>query len=355
MARLNEETFKAQLKREEFSNVYLLFGTESYLKDHYISRLKKRIVNPDFADFNLKEFEGRGLNIDDVIVAAQTLPMMSEYSLVIVYDFPFVNKGREKSTLNKDSFEKLKEYFNDISESCILVFKYDSIEVSTKNDSPWASVIKAFAKAGDAVEINERTPAELNRLVCSYAKNKGCTIGRRSADYLIECVGSGIQTIVNELDKLCAYVHGGEITNEIIDKIAVKSLQARVFDLSKYILRSDSDRAYKDLYTLFSQNESATDILPIIASYYVDMYRVKCAKEAGQRPDDIAEYYDYSKRKWIPNKAAGDSAKISVNRLREALDVLSEADMRMKTTGISAQHILEEAVAKLLVLGGRYD
>ncbi len=343
MARLNEASFKNQIKENSFSNVYMIFGNENYLKDFYIGRLKKKLVNPAFADFNLREYEGKDISIDDIIMDSQTVPMMSDYSLIIVRDYP-LNKS-------KADMEKLKEFFKELPESCIIIFWFDTITVELKKkDSPWQGIVKAFASAGDAVELNERSVPELISLIISSAKKRNCTIDNYAANYLIKTVGTDIQTIFNELEKLCAYVEGGKITCEIIDSVAVKSLQAKVFDISKFILAGNGDSAMSSLFTLFSQQEEPRFILPIIAGYYIDMYRVKCAKEAGKVPADIKEYFPYKNREWIIDKASADASKIPLESLRNALDILSEADLKIKSSSVNDKVILEEAVAKLLLL-----
>ncbi len=346
MARLNEASFKKQIKENSFSNVYMIFGSENYLKDFYIAKLKKKLVNPAFADFNLREYEGKDVSIDDIIMDSQTVPMMSEYSLIIVHDYPL--------TKSKADMEKLGELFKELNESCIIVFWFESITVELKKkDSPWHGIVKTFAKAGDAVELNERTVPELISLVISSAKKRSCIIDNYAANYFIKTVGTDIQTLFNELEKLCAFVKEGRITCEIIDSVAVKSLQAKVFDISKFILAGNSDAAMSALFALFSQQEEPRFILPIIAGYYVDMYRVKSAKEAGKVPADIKEYFPYNNRDWIIDKASNDSSKISLSTLREALDILAEADLKIKSSSVNDKIILEEAVAKLLLLRTR--
>ncbi len=346
MARLNEASFKKQIKDNSFSNVYMIFGTENYLKDFYISRLKKKLVNPAFADFNLREYEGKDITIDDIIMDSETVPMMSDYSLIIVHDYP-LNK-------NKSDMEKLKELFEDLNESCIIVFWFETVTVELKKkDSPWHGIVKEFAKAGDAVELNERTVPELISLIVSSAKKRYCIVDNYTANYLIKTVGTDIQTLFNELEKLCAYVEGGKITVDIIDDVTVKSLQAKVFDISKFILAGNGDAAMTALFALFSQQEEPRFILPIIAGYYVDMYRVKCAKEAGQVPADIKNYFSYNNRDWIIDKASGDSSKITVETLRKAIDILAEADLKIKSSPVNDKVILEEAVSKLLLLRAR--
>ena len=342
MAKINEQTFKTQIKKGEFSNVYILYGNENYLKSYYLEKLKKKLVNPAFADFNFHEYEGSQADINDIIMDAQTMPMMSEYSLIIVHDYPLAK--------NKADMKLLKEYFKEPSDSSVLVFWYETINIDPK-DSSWKTVINAFSKAGDAVEINERTMPELVKLVISFAKRRGCTIDNSAARYLIEAVGNDIQTLTNELSKICEYAGEEKVINKkIIDDVAVRSLQARVFDLSKFILAGNSEKAYSSLFALFYQREDPLSILSIISGSYVDMYRVKCAKEAGKNARDVADYYQYNNRLFVLDNASRDGAKISIDTLRKAIDILANTDLLMKSSPVDNKILLEEAVAKLLVL-----
>ena len=80
------------------------------------------------------------------------------------------------------------------------------------------------------------------------------------------------------------------------------------------------------------------------------MYRVKYAKSAGKSQDDVAEYYNYKNRGFLLTNAARDSSKITVRALREAVDILANADELMKSSAVDKNILLEETVAKLLML-----
>ncbi|MBR1531893.1 MAG: DNA polymerase III subunit delta, partial [Eubacterium sp.] len=151
------------------------------------------------------------------------------------------------------------------------------------------------------------------------------------------------------LEKICAYVGEGEVTKKVIDELAIKSLQARVYDLSKFILRGDSDSAYRVLNTLFAQKEEPIAILSVISSCYVDMYRVKCAKAAGENENELTQYFSYRGREFLIRNAARDCRTVSVNSLRSALDTLAETDEKMKSTSIDKNILLEETIAKLMM------
>lgn len=342
MARLGENELKLQIKNGEFSNAYLIYGEESYLKDFYIKKLKNKLVDPAFEDFNFHSYDGKNASVDDIIMDSQMVPMMSEYSFILVHDFPLDK--------NKNDSDKIKAFLKELPESAVVVFWMDSIEVDVKRNSKWKSIEGAFAKYASSVNLEKRSENELSKLVISSAKKRGCSIDSMTAKYFISIVGSDIQTIFSELEKLCAYSENSEITKGVIDKLATKSLQARVFDLSRFILKGDSNGAYNVLSVLFAQKEESIGILSVITNCYVDMYRVKCAKSANKSENDVTNYFNYKGREFLVRNAARDSSKISIKALREMLDVLANTDEMMKSTAVNKQLLLEETVAKLLIL-----
>lgn len=340
MAKIGEAELKAQIKSGELSNVYMIYGEESYLKEFYVNKLKSIAVNSAFADFNFHQFEGKDTTVDEILRDAQMLPMMSEYNCVLVHDYPL-----DKSSSDVDA---LKEFFADVPESTILIFWFDSIDVDSKKNSKWKSIETVFAKAGSAVNLEKRTEADLVKLIVSGAKKRNCVIDTQLAKYLISVVGTDIKTIYNELEKICAYVSQGEINKNHIDTLATKCLQARVYDLSKFIIKGDSDSAFDVLNTLFYQKEEPIAILSVIASCYVDMYRVKCAKTANENENSLADYYNYKGREFLIRNASRDCRNMTFAQLRRAIDVLAQTDELLKSSSIDKQILLEETVAKLI-------
>ena len=340
MAKISEAELKAQIKSGELSNVYMIYGEESYLKEFYVNKLKSVAVNSAFADFNYHYFDGKDASIDEILRDAQMFPMMSEYNCVLVHDYPL-----DKSSSDVDA---LKEFFTDVPDTTVLIFWFDSIDVDFKKSAKWKSVETAFAKAGSAVNLEKRTEADLAKLVVARAKKHNCSFDLQLAKYFISVVGTDINTVFNELDKICAKVSQGEITKTHVDTLATKCLQARVFDLSKFIIKGDSDNAFDILNTLFYQKEDPIAILSVISSCYVDLYRVKCAKLANEDEQSLAQYFNYKGKEFLIRNASRDCRNMSVSQLRRAIDALAETDELLKSSSIDKQILLEETVAKLI-------
>lgn len=349
MGRLNESEFKVQIKSGEYSPAYFIYGSEGYLKQFYVDQLIKKLAAGPFEDFNLHKYDGKKTPLGDILKDADLLPLMSEYNLVVACDYPF-----DKSEAD---CKAIKEYLKDVSPSTILVFWYNSVDVDIKKNSKWKGVEAAFSKAGSSVLLEPRTEVELAKLIVSGCKKRGAAISSENARYLISVSGSDIKTLLNETEKLSAYANGGEITKQLIDKLAVRCLQAKVFDLSKAVVRGDYEKAYSVLDSLFAAKEEPVSVLAVISNCFVDMYRVKCAKTAGFDCTDVGNYYNYKGREFALRNAMRDCSSLSVNQLRDSLDVIMQADSALKSTGAAPRLVLEEALVKLLLISKevRYD
>lgn len=342
MAKIGEKELKQQIKNKEFSNAYFIYGEESYLKEFYVNKMKEVIVEPAFADFNYHQYNGKDTSLDDILKDAEMLPMMSSYVFIQVSDYPFCD--------SKSDCDIINEFLTDLPETTILVFSYDNIAVDIKKNTKWKSVESAFAKYGSSVNLEKRTEGDLVKLLVSGCKKRGATLTPDNARYLISVSGSDIKTLLNETEKLSSFVNGGEITKDIINKLAVKCLQARVYDLSKAIVKGDYNKAYSVLDTLFAMKEESISVLSVISGCYVDMYRAKCAKIAGEPVEDVGNYYNYKGREFALRNAMRDCASLSVEQLRKSLDVLMQADNSLKSTGADKKLILEETLVKLLLI-----
>lgn len=342
MARIDEKSLKEQIKSENFSNAYFIFGEESYLKEFYVGKLKEKLAGGAFADFNCHQYDGKNVAIDDILKDAEMLPMMSEYVFICVRDYPF-----DKSSADCD---KMKEFLKDLPETTVLVFWFDTLEIDIKKNTKWKSLEKEFSKYGSSVELNKRSESDLVKLLVAACKRKKAILSADNARYLISVSGSDIKTLMNEADKISSYVNGSEITKKDIDKLAVKCLQARVFDLSKAVIKGDYEKAYSVLNTLFEMKEEPVSVLAVVSNCFVDMYRVKCAKIAGESAEDVGNYFNYRGREFALRNALRDSAYLSVEQLRKSLDVLMDADNMLKSSGVNGKLVLEEMLVKLLLI-----
>lgn len=340
MAEIGEQQLRKQIKENSFENAYLIYGEESYLKEYYVSQMREKIVDKTFESFNYHFFDGKDISLDEILKDAQMLPMMSEYNLVVARDYP-VDKTQSDIKL-------LEEYLSDCPDTTVFILWYDSLEPDVKS-AKFKKLIKAFDSAGAVVNMQKRSESDVARLLVSGAKKRGAVLDIDNAKYLISVSGNDMKNLLNELDKLSYFVKDGEITKDIIDNMATKCLQARIYDLSKFVVSGNSDKAYEVLDTLFAMKEEPVIILSAISSVYVDMYRVKCAKTAGFTYDDVAKHYNYRGREFALRNASRDCANLSEKQLTSSLDAITNTDIKMKSTAVDKKLLIEELIIKLIM------
>lgn len=340
MAKFDEKQLKAHLKTKELFPVYLIYGNEDYLKKFYTDSIASVCVEPAFESFNLEKFEGKDISLDDVFERASIMPMMSERRCIIIEDFKL--EGAEEGVI-----EKLEEYFLGTPDTCVIIFLQKKAEFSCAKAGKAVDII---SKYGAVCQLDKRKGAALTSPLIASAKKNGCLLTPKMADYLVSCVGDDYNVLVNELYKLCNYAAGGEITKQHIDAVAVKSDDAKAYDLTKALIQKNFDKAYKVLHTLLSQKVQPQFILGVIAGTYIDMYRGRVSLSCGEKAEALGEIFFYGKGVYRLSNGARDSSAMDLPTLRKCLEVLAQADMQIKKSHDDDTIVLEQLMVRLFLV-----
>lgn len=339
---LTEQELKRELKSGVLRRVYFLYGEESYLTAHYAERLAVTAV-PDrsLVDFNVQRLDGGACTAADIAEAAEALPLMAPQKCVLVKDFD--------AAASAAAYDGLAALIEQPPESCVLVLYTVSLTVDARKSARWKSLIAAVDKAGASVALPLRTEAEAVRLLCQGAARRGCTLEANTARGLRERCGTSLRVLLGELDKLCALADGGTITPQHVDALCVPDLSASIYDLSKALLRRDAAGAYGIVHRLLSRREKPVVLLSELAAAYADLYRARVALSAGEQPTALAANFNYRGRDFRLRNAGRDARRLSVAALRDSLEVLAEADRRLKGSSLDERLILDQTVARLLL------
>ncbi|MCI8359858.1 MAG: DNA polymerase III subunit delta [Clostridiales bacterium] len=338
MKPITEAELKKQLKGE-LAPVYLLFGTETYLKQHYVNLLVKKAAGEE-RNFNFNRFDGLP-DMQALYDAASQFPLMRPTKCVLVCDY-----DPEKASAAE--LEKLLQIVAEPLDTTVLLFWFDTVEVNLKKATKFKKLAVAAEKRGGyAVELNRRTPAELQRMLCDGASRRGCRMEPTTARYMIENCSDDLQTLLGELEKLCAYGQGEHITREMIDKVTVRRVEVSVYNLAKALTAGRIEEAMSLLDDLFFQRVEPIVILSSLSAPYVDMLRAKAAEAAGQRADAIAADFGYYGTAFRLKNASYAAKRLGMDQLRQSLTVLLEADGRLKGSRTPPRTALEQTLIQL--------
>ncbi len=345
MPPISEQRLKEEVKKQNKS-VYILFGNDGYLKRNYNNKIAASCAEKDDI-FNYQSFFG-SCDLQEVYDAVLQFPVMADKKVVILTDYDI-----EKC--KKEDFDKLCTIISDVPDSCVFILLFDVLEVTYKKNNKLSKLVTLAEKNnGVAAELNHRTAAELMKMLENGAQKRGCTMVGGAARYLVENAGDDINTLTNELLKLCAYIGKGEITKETVDLVSVKTVEASVYNLTKQIIAYNMTAALKTLDELFYLKVEPFIILATVSNFYVDLYRAYLGKERGMKAEEVAKDFGYFGRDFVVRNAMSDSRKFDDKRFELSFDALRAADKTLKSFSGDSRTALEKLVVKLgyIVLKG---
>lgn len=336
---LKERDIKKHIKDKNFANLYCLYGSEKFLVKTYTQRLVTAIMGENPPEFNFHNMDNNS-DIDDIAVSADIMPFMSEYNCVKVTDLNI-------DSLVKSDFEKLKEIIKNVPDTTVIIFTFPTLEITGKN---FSSFIKMVDKWGVVVELPKYDSNALSKQLVSGAYKRGCPLSAVNAGKIVDYCGTDLTMLQNELDKLCAYADGQEITSEMIDTLVHINLETKVYYMANHIISGNLDKAYKELDILFYQKTEPIVIVSAIAGAYMDLYRARVGAEGGVPVATIAKDFSYGNRKFALEKASRAGKRISTPALRKSIDEILSTDYKLKSTSTSGRTLLEKLIAKLSLI-----
>ena len=318
-------TIDEHIKKNEFSNMYLLFGKEDYLKITYRNKLRKTIISPDDS-MNYSYFEGKDIDETAVISMAGTVPFFSERRLIVV----------ENSGLFKRQNE-LSEFLSSLPETTFLVFVEQEVDKRSK-------LYKAVQKSGTVVELNGLEEKDLKLWVATYLHQSQKKITEQNIMYMLNKTGADMQNLKNELDKLISYSASEDvITREMIDEICVAQTEGKIFEMIDAIGMRNQDRALQLYYDLLAVREKPMSILFLLIRHFNILIQLKELANEGAANGVIASKVGvppFAVRKYI-----GQAKNFKNSEIMDCLEQCAEVEQQVKT-GL----LLDQIGVELLII-----
>jgi len=342
MPRIDYRKLGAEIKRNELSGAYFLYGSEQYLLTRYLDRMLSKVV-PAMAAFNLQRFEGEKGQIDwnEVEDASQNLPMMAPRKAVVLHDL-------NPEQLPADETKRFQKLLEDLPESTVLIVYVTGFELSVKGNRKTQNFLKHFEAKGTVVEFLPLSQADVAKYLATEAAKANCFLSASVADRMVAACGNDLTTLLANLEKLVAFTGSGEITSSAVDTLVEKTVDATAFDLANALLRGDLDAALKDVAELKIQRVEPIVIAGALNSAFVDLYRAKCAIAAGKNAAAVASDFGYNPRvRFRVDNAMRTAGRTDLETLRRSIRVLHDLDLRLKSSRVDSFELLEEALVRI--------
>ena len=230
------KNLQEDIKTGKFKNAYLLFGEEAYLKIQYKEKLI-HALNPDDDTMNFTKYEGKGIEVREMIDLCETMPFFADRRVVLLEDTGFF----------KNKCDELADYMKTLPDYLRLVFVEEEVDKRSR-------MYKAVKNCGRIVEFAKQDEKTLMRWAAGILAREGRKITTRDMELFLTKTGTDMGNIRMELEKLITYTMGQDIvTREDIEEICTTRTENKIFDMVRAVTERNQRRAldlYNDLLTL---------------------------------------------------------------------------------------------------------
>lgn len=310
-------------------NFYLLYGDDKAVLNKELDNLKKSlsVSEDDITYYNIEDTAS-------ILEEALTISMFSSRKFIEIDSTSYLSDKKEIPNI-----KLLEDYFDHYNKDSYLIFISNKSAIDTRKKLVKLITSKGMTKKAEA------TTEYLNKYVSDYLNSSGYKMSGLDITCFLNRVGTNIDNITNELDKLMIYkIDNKEITNEDINKLTEENIDNSVYDLVGFILKNENSRAIK-LYNNFIQNGmDPTSLIPIIASQIRLLFQVKRLYNKGESNDEIAKTLEF-KSVYRVKYLLSDSYYYTEEDLLKYLSAIADIDKNIKLGLVDPKVSLELFIA----------
>lgn len=328
------DQLKKDLSAGKPGQLYVFHGEETYLRDHYLGRLREAVLTGGLGEFNRHDLSAKDMSPHALEEAVDCLPMMAERTLIEVTDFDLFKAGE------KDREEYVRILAN-LPDYCCLVLLYDVLEYKPDARTKLAQTVKAH---GVVVNFARQSPRELADWVRRHFKAQGKEIDPRLCEELIFLCGDLMHTLQQEIGKIAAYAKGDKITRADIEAVATPQLSAVVFRIADAIGEKNFDKAAATLGELYQMQKTPYEIMGAFGKQMRQLYSARLALDGGKNAAWVSKLWGM---RYPADRLMVSARRFSLPWCRRAVIRCAQTDLAMKSTGQDARELMTTLLLEL--------
>ena len=278
----------------------------------YKNKLLKAL-NPDDDTMNFNHYEGRNIDVKELIDLCETMPFFADRRVVLLEDTGFF----------KNKCDELADYMRELPDYLCLVFVEDEVDKRSK----MYKAVKSCGRIGEFARQDEKT---LMQWAAGILKREGKNITQRDMELLLTMTGIDMGNLRMELEKLITYTGDRNVvTRADIQEVCTTQTQNKIFDMVRAVTEKNQKRALDLYYDLLTLKEPPMRILFLLAKQFRQLLLVKEYTEEGVAQPEMASRLGVPS--FVVRNIASCARSYRISELRQAVTDFVDAEEAVKT------------------------
>ena len=318
--------------------IYLVMGEEGFLVDQVMRALRGAVDLGAAAAFNEDRFVAPDADVDQVLGAARTMPMMAPKRLVVITSVErWDTKGAGKRS--EHPLDALAAYAESPSESTVLLLGAGKINGARR-------LVKAAKKGDFLVSCSALKRHELPKWIRQTAKARGHEMPGGAADTLAELVGPELGPVADALERLSLYVgDGAAIDGDAIAAVITRVRQETVWQLLDALATRDGGGALAALDDAYDARDRGLPMLGAVTWRVRQLLKFHAALSRGRSAKVAAKTAGVAPFK--AGEVERTVRRLSGTVLERWLMLLSEADLALKGSKRSGEEVMATMIVDM--------
>jgi DNA polymerase-3 subunit delta len=309
------------------SPVHFIVGAQALQQRLFVEEIRKALFPSGSGGLNDDTFDVKERNLTEIFDLANTFPMLAPKRLVVVRNVEDPKEADETRWLT---------YLENPSPHAVL------IGIAAKLDKR-KRLFKALEKAGVLVDLPEPKAKDLPFWIDQLSKHHGVTFSPRAKLILAEAVGTDLDLLEKEIEKLALFVHPETTIHEgAVTELVLETGAGNIFEFTDQVAERKTGEALVTMDHLMNSGTPPLVLLTMLARHLRILWKAHHHTKARTGRHELPAALG------VPPFAVGryvDQARgYQVSGLKKALAELARLDKDLKSSGLPAKFLMERSL-----------
>lgn len=310
-------------------SVSLFIGNDDYSKEEAIRNLSSSLLDNSSKDVDYRIFRGGDPDLGGMLNYAATRPFTASRRLAVIKDFEKLSAAEKEMV-----FSYIKK---PAASTCLVITAGGDSMLRECRDARRYADIRIF---------NLPESAAISSRAKKFLKDNGKTIDDDALLLLKELQAQNLSGLMNELEKLVSFTGKRDrITAGDVKEAVGRSIDSSAFDIAKAIGSGRIAEAMKIAFDLILIGKKHHEIVGGLCWHFKRMLRAKMLQAKGESDRSIGSILK------IRREEGGEFFRqvrgTGISRLKRRMEILLDADIRIKRSRIDPALALELAIIEL--------